>query len=124
MVGFKDYGDFADYFGPRWHYKLKNAIAEVPQPFRFLKGDFEWGRAVRILQVYASAPESYLDEQDRAKLAGVSRELWRRLEETFEENSEDLVLLRAQRLGDNAGDGPASKDGLQADLFADPYMPF
>jgi hypothetical protein len=124
MVGFQDYGDFADYFGPRWHFRLKNIIRWVPMPFRFLKGDFESGLALRTLRAYAQAPKLCLDEREQAKIGDVSREMWRRLEETFDENSDALLQLRSLCPGDNTGDGPATPDGLQSDLFDDPLIPF
>jgi hypothetical protein len=63
MVNFQDYGDFAEYFGPRWNYLLKNALAWIPIPFRFPKGAFESGFALTVLTAYAENPKSFLDEQ-------------------------------------------------------------
>jgi hypothetical protein len=45
------------------------------------------------------------------------RELWRHLEETFEDNSEARLKYQAMCPGDNTGDGPASPKDLQEDLF-------
>ena len=124
MLNFQDFDDFAEYFGPRWPFRLKNVIAWIPMPFRFRKGDFQSGMAARVLKAYAQSPKSFVDERDRAKIDDVSGELWRRLEESLGENSETLMKLRSMRPGDNTGDGPASADGLQGDLYADPYIPF
>ena len=46
MLNFTDYGDYADYFGPRWHYCIGDIIAGIPIPFKFGKGDFEKGIAL------------------------------------------------------------------------------
>jgi hypothetical protein len=43
MLHFNEYGDFADYFGPRWRYYLGDIIASIPVPWKFAKGDFESG---------------------------------------------------------------------------------
>jgi len=124
MLGFQDYGDFSEYFGPRWNYLLKNVIGWVPIPFRFYKDDFASGVAVRTLRAYADTPKQYLDEKERARIDEAACELWRRLEDALGENSEKLVALRSRIAGDNTGDGPATADGLQAGLFDDPYIPF
>ena len=44
MLHFREYGDFADYFGSRWHYYLGEIIAAIPMPFVF-EGEFENGVA-------------------------------------------------------------------------------
>jgi hypothetical protein len=124
QLGFQDYGDFAEYFGPRWHYLLKNAIAWVPIPFRFQRYDFATGVAVHTLRAYAAAPEEFLEGRDKAKIGHVTSELWRRLEEKLGENSDALVELRSRRVSDNFGDRPLTPEDLQADLLADPSIPF
>src|ERR1035438_7988826 len=53
MLHFQEYGDFADYFGPRWNYYIGDIIAAVPVPMKFAKGDFERGVAAKILGDYA-----------------------------------------------------------------------
>jgi hypothetical protein len=114
MLNFRDYGDFAEYFGPRWHYYLKDAIAWIPLPFRFLKGAFESGIAGRLLELYAQNPEAFLDERGRAKLGDVSRELWRKLRRAMEE-SPGIPFGRSDNdYGDTADD----------DLPDDPNVPF
>ena len=85
MLHFRDYGDFADYFGPRWNYYIKDSLAWIPIPFRFLKGAFESGIAGKLLRLYAAEPESFLDDNERLRLADVSRALWRRFNESLAE---------------------------------------
>lgn len=124
MLGFEDYGDFAEYFDPRWNYYLKNAIAWIPMPILFPKWAFKSGFACMVLADYSENLERFLDEQGKKKIADVSRELWRRLEEALEENTEALLKLMAMRVGDNVGDGPASLDALQEGLFRGSDAPF
>ena len=38
MLNFQEFGDFAEYFGSKWNFLLKNDIAWIPIPFRFSKG--------------------------------------------------------------------------------------
>ena len=45
MLHFQEYGDFADYFGSRWHYYLGEIIASIPVPLVFGKGQFQSGVA-------------------------------------------------------------------------------
>lgn len=40
MLHFREYADFADYFGSRWHYYLGDIIAGIPMPFVFAPGLF------------------------------------------------------------------------------------
>jgi hypothetical protein len=101
MLNFQDYGDFAEYFGPRWHFYLKNDLAWIPMPFKFQKGAFESGLAGQVLPDYGERPEIYLDERGKTKLGDVSRGLWRRLEEVLEES----VDLRLRRMAESASDG-------------------
>jgi len=75
MLNFTDYGDYADYFGPRWHYFIGEIIAGIPIPFKFGKGDFENGVAVKILNEYAENPYPYLDEKGKKQLDAVDAEL-------------------------------------------------
>ena len=41
MLDFREYGDFADYFGSRWHYYLGAIIATIPVPFVFVKASLK-----------------------------------------------------------------------------------
>ena len=77
-----------------------------------------------MLAEYARHPEMYLDERGMKKMADVSRELWRRLEESLEDNTEARLKLMAMRVGDNVGEGPASPDDLQEGLFRGSDEPF
>ena len=47
-------GDFADYFGPRWHCNLGHIIAAIPAPWKFAKGDFASGLAAKVLRGFAA----------------------------------------------------------------------
>lgn len=87
MLNFREYGDFAEYLGPRWNYYIKDSLAWIPMPFRFLKGAFESGIAGKLLARYAANPEAFLDDREREKLGDVSRALWRRFDETLGESS-------------------------------------
>jgi hypothetical protein len=117
MLNLQDFGDFAEYFGPRWNYYLKGAINWIPMPFYFQKGEFASGHATRVLMAYAKQPKAHLDERDKTKIDDAARELWRRLEEVLEENPEARLKYQVQCTADNFGDGPATADGLQADLY-------
>jgi hypothetical protein len=124
MLNFQDYGDFAEYFGLRWNYYLRNAISWIPVPFKFTKGAFESGFAAEVLAGYSEHPEIYLDERGKAKLGDVSREIWRRLEEILEESAELRLRRTTDSASDNFGDGPTLQDGSQKDLFDKPNEPF
>ena len=116
LLHFREYGDFADYFGPRWNYYLKDSIAWIPMPFRFLKGAFESGVAGKLLRLYAADPEAFLDDREKARLADVSRELWRRFDESLGESP----APHCERSDNDCGDDADRMD----DLLADPNMPF
>ena len=124
MLDFDEYGDFADYFGRRWNFLLKNAIAYIPIPFRFGKGEFGSGFAQAVLAEYARRPEVLLDEREKEKLADASRELWRRFEKALEENSEARWKLMALRPGDNVGDRSLTADDSQEELLSPSGDPF
>ena len=119
MLNFQEYGDFADYFGPRWNFYLRNSIAWIPMPFRFLKGAFESGLAGSMLAQYAGNPAAYLDDRGKAKLGDVSRELWRRFTEGMGEGSGADYAHSDNDCGDSA-DAP---DDLP-DETEDPNVPF
>jgi hypothetical protein len=125
MLNFQEYGDFAEYFGSRWNYFLRNSIAWIPVPFQFQRGAFESGFACEILSRYAENPQLCLDERGKEKLTDVSRELWWRFDEAISENVFKARLEpRSMRLGDNFGDGPVTPDDLQDDLFRRSENPF
>ena len=81
ILHFQNYGDFADYFGPRWNYYIGDIIAAVPIPMKFKNGDFERGIAAKILNDYAENPLPYLDEESKKALAAVHRALLRKFTE-------------------------------------------
>jgi len=123
-LGFREYGDFADYYGPQWNYRLRSGIAWIPLPFRFLKGAFESGFAVTILTDFAERPELYLDEAGQKKLEDVARGLWRKLDESLLGDPQRESKYGVLPLGDNFGDEPATVDDFQDELFNDPNLPF
>ena len=89
-LDFRKYGDFAEYFGPRWNFYLKDSIRWIPLSFRFLKGAFESGLAGVLLANYAGNPAAFLDDRGKATLGDVPQELWWRLTEATEESSDAL----------------------------------
>jgi hypothetical protein len=124
MLDFQEYGDFAEYFGQRWNYLLKNAIAWIPMPFRFGKGEFSSGFAGAGLAEYGLRPEVFLDVRGRKRLADVSRELWQRLEETLEEDCEKRLQRQARCVGDNVGPRQLTPVDRQEELFCQSEDPF
>ena len=52
MLHFREYADFADYFGSRWHYYLGDIIAGIPMPFVFAPDYFQTGIAAKVLRLY------------------------------------------------------------------------
>ena len=120
MLNFREYGDFAEYFGPRWNFYLKDSIRWIPMPFRFLKGAFESGLAGAMLANYAGNPAAFLDDRGKAKLGDVSRELWRKFTEEMGEGSG----IDCERSDNDWGDDADAQDDLQDCTFADPNEPF
>ena len=124
MLRLTDYGDFADYYGPQWNYKLKNTLAWIPMPFRFTKEDYQIGKAAKDLAAYAENPKLYLDDKGKARIDQVAAELWRMLREVLEESTEARLKYQAACLSDNFGDRPLTAADLQDDLFDSPDNPF
>jgi hypothetical protein len=60
FLNFKDYSFFAEFFGSRWNYYLREIIASIPIPLVFGKGNFETGVAAKLLAQYAADPLPYL----------------------------------------------------------------
>jgi hypothetical protein len=56
MLGFMDNGLFADCFGPRWNFYLRDIIGSIPIPLVFWNGSFESGMAAKTLADYAADP--------------------------------------------------------------------
>jgi hypothetical protein len=74
---------------------------------------------------YAEDPKIHLDKRGKEKMADVSRKLWWRFYETISKNVFEARLKhRAMRLGDNFGDGSATQDDVQDDLFRPENEPF
>ena len=66
----------------------------------------------------------YLDEAGRKKLEDVARGLWRKLDESLDDDAERESKYASLPLGDNFGDEPAASDDFQDELFNDPNLPF
>jgi hypothetical protein len=115
MLNFREYGDLAEYFGPRCNFYLRNSIAWIPMRFRFLKGAFESGLTDAMLAQYAGNPAAFLDNRGNAKLGDVSRELWRQFTEGMREGCTDSV-----RSDNDCSDEADMPD----DTSEDPNVPF
>jgi hypothetical protein len=123
MLQFSDHGDFADYFGPRWHYYLGDIIASIPIPFHFAKGMFESGLATKILLDYGRDPFPYLDTTLKKKMTAAHGAMHRKFTElAFDENynseseeETDSTPVEADDPGDVQ---------QQSDLFESPENPF
>jgi hypothetical protein len=125
MLHFRDYGDFADFFGPRWNYYIGDIIAAVPVPMKFGKGDFERGIAAKILNDYAENPGPYLDTETDKKLVAVQRALLRKFTElAFGELMEMRREESRPTEADNIDVGPLTEEDLQDSLFEPSENPF
>jgi len=125
MLNFADYGDYADYFGPRWHYYIGDIIAGIPIPFKFGKGVFEKGVAVKILNEYAENPYAYLDEKGKKQLVAVDAALLAKFTDLAFDESAEMRWREAQPgEADNVDVGPVTADDVQADLFQERVNPF
>jgi hypothetical protein len=81
MLHFEEYGDFADYFGPRWHFYLGDIIASIPVPWKFAKGDFESGLAAKVLRGFAAEPFAVLSKEEKAQMTAAHSVLLRKFTE-------------------------------------------
>jgi hypothetical protein len=125
MLNFIDYGDYADYFGPRWHYYIGEIIACIPVPFKFGKGDFEKGVAVKILNEYAENPYAYLDEAGKKQLVAVDAALLEKFTDLAFDDAAEMRWREAQPgEADNMDAGPMTANDIQKDLFQDRECPF
>ena len=120
MLHFQDYGDFADYFGPRWNYYIGDNIADIPVPTEFKEGWFEMGLAADILNSYAKNAAGYADDDGKIKLAAVERSLWRKFRELALDEWNDPRSMEA----DNIDVGPLTEADLQGDLLETSDDPF
>jgi hypothetical protein len=125
MLHFGDYGDFADYFGPRWNYYIGDLIAAIPVPMRFDKGDFESGVAVKILNDFAANPSPYLDEAGKEKLKTVNTMLLMKFSElAFDEMAEARGRENEPREADEIDLGPVTAEDLQTTMLESSDDPF
>src|SRR5208282_3315420 len=114
MLRLDDYGDFADYFGGRWNYYLRDIIAGIPIPFIFGKGCFETGVVAEWLNRFVENPLPFLDAETKKKMATVQRDLWSKfLELVFD----DPVMKPRPAEADNIDVGPVTVADLHDDLF-------
>jgi hypothetical protein len=125
MLHFQEYGDFADYFGSRWHYNLGAIIAAIPVPVVFGKGQFESGVAARVLREFAQDPFPYLDEAEKKKMMAAHSALLQKFTElAFDEAVEARWQESRPAEADNIDVGPATETDLQGDLTEASRDPF
>jgi hypothetical protein len=125
MLHFQEYGDFADYFGSRWHYYLGEIIASIPVPLVFGKGQFESGVAAMMLREFAQDPFPYLDEAGKKNMiAAHSALLGKFTELAFDEAAEMRWQESRPAEADNIDAGPATETDLQSDLIEASGNPF
>ena len=118
MLHFQEYGDFADYFGSRWHYYLGAIIAAIPVPLVFGKGQFESGVAAKVLREFAQDPFPYLDEAEKKKMIAADSALLRKFTElAFDEAAEMRWQASRPAEADNIDAGSATARDLQCDLM-------
>ena len=125
MLNFKDYGYFADFFGPRWFYYLGDIISSIPIPLVFAKGNFESGVAAKLLAAYADDPLPYLDSETKKRLLAAHRMLWRKFEELAFDASAGLRWQESEaQEADNIDVGPVTEADLDGELFDTSGNPF
>jgi len=125
MLHFRDYEDFANFFGPRWHYYLGDLIAAIPVPMVFAKGDFERGIAAKILNDFAENPTPYLDEETNKKLVAVNAMLLRKFSElAFDDMAEARWRESGLAEADNIDVGPLTAEDSQTALIESSDDPF
>jgi hypothetical protein len=125
MLDFREYGDFADYFGSRWHYYLGAIIASIPVPFVFDKGQFKSGLATKVLTDYAADPFPFLDETTRKKMKAAHSDLLRKFTDLALDEPATVRWQESQPTeADNIDVGPATEKDLQDDLIEASGNPF
>ena len=125
MLHFQEYGDFADYFGSRWHYYLGAIIAAIPVPLVFGKDQFESGVAAKVLREFAQDPFPYLDAAEKKKMmAAHSGLLGKFTELAFDEAAESRWEESRPMEADNIDVGPATDTDLQGNLIEASGNPF
>jgi hypothetical protein len=125
MLNFKDYSLFADIFGPRWNYYLRDIIASIPIPLVFGKGSFESGVAAKMLAEYAADPFPHLETETKKKMTDASRMMWQKFEE-LAFDSPVMTELQPVKIeeADNIDVGPLTEADLQDELFRPSDVPF
>jgi hypothetical protein len=125
MLHLQDYGDFADYLGPRWNYYLGDIIAAIPVPMKFAQGDFERGIAVKILNDFAENPAPYLDAEMKKTLSAVNAMLLRKFKElAFDEMAAVRWQESQHAEADNIDVGPLTVEDLQTTMLESSDDPF
>ncbi|HUD82875.1 MAG TPA: hypothetical protein VMQ67_05205, partial [Candidatus Saccharimonadales bacterium] len=125
MFHFREYADFADYFGSRWHYYLGDIIAGIPMPFVFAPDYFQNGIAAKVLRLYAEEPLPYLDDSMKKELATVQSDLLRKFTDIAFDESEEARWNEFERAKAKDDYGtPGAKAYQQNDLFETSENPF
>ena len=125
MLHFQEYGDFADYFGSRWHYYLGEIIASIPVPLVFGKGQFESGVAAMMLREYVLDPLPYLDDAGKKSMIAAHSGLLRKFTElAFDESAEARWQESRPEEADNIDVGPVTETDFQGDLMEASGDPF
>lgn len=118
MLHFREYADFADYFGPRWHYYLGDIIAGIPMPFIFAPDYFQTGIAARVLRLFVEEPEPYLDDAMKKKMATVQSDLLRKFTDIAFDESAQVRWRESQRgEAENVVEMHRTEKDLQNELF-------
>jgi hypothetical protein len=125
MLDFREYGDFADYFGSRWHYYLGAIIATIPVPFVFDKGHFKSGLATKVLMDYAADPFPFLDEAGKKKMRMAHSDLLRKFTDlAFDEVAEARWEASRRNEADNIDVESVEETAVQDDLIEASENPF
>jgi hypothetical protein len=125
VLHFREYGDFADYLGPRWHYYIGGIIASIPMPWKFAKGDFKSGLAAKVLRDFAQDPLPSLSQEEKAQLTAAQAGLLRKFTElAFDESAEVRWEESRPTEADNIDLGPLTETELQNDLLESTGHPF
>ena len=124
MLGFREYGDFSDYFGLRWHYYLGAIIATIPVPFIFERDQFKNGLATKVLSDFAADPFPYLDEAGK-KMKMVQSDLRRKFTDLALDEAAEVRWRVSQRSeADNIESEPPKGMESQNLLFEPLDAPF
>jgi hypothetical protein len=125
MLHFEEYGDFADYFGPRWHFYLGDIIASIPVPWKFAKGDFESGLAAKVLRGFVEDPFPVLSKEENARMTAAHSALLRKFTDLAFDESAAVRWQESQPTeADNIDVGPPTETDLQDELIEASGKPF